>query len=170
MKLQLLLILSLRYIISFVSNIFILSLHSSNVEKQRGLTIELFLVFGCDNPIWHSSHWTWFGSFFFSLFFCFLFFYQIVFYLKFIIYTFYHYYYLLLSIYFVQFTPCKKQNELCNHFVEGHPSSIKFTIDLASHVLHGLLGTMVTVSVVVSSLQVEACLETIQSNVIFVAP
>ena len=142
-----LLILSLRYIISFVSNIFILSLHSSNVEKQRGLTIELFLVFGCDKPIWHSSHWTWFWSFFF-LFFVFL--------SDFIIYTFYHYCYLLLSIYFVQFTPCKKQNELCNHFVEGHPSSIKFTIDLASHVLHSLLGTMVTVSVVVSSLQAES--------------
>ena len=39
-------------------------------------------------------------------------------------------------------------NELCNHFVEGHPSSIKFTVDLSSHVLHGLLGTMFTVSVV----------------------
>ena len=55
------------------------------------------------------------------------------------------YYY---QLYFVQFTPWKRQNELYNHFVEGHPSSIKFTIDLASHVLHSLLGTMFTVYVV----------------------
>ena len=30
--------------------------------------------------------------------------------------------------------------------MEGHPSSMKFTIDLASHVIHSLLGTMFTVS------------------------
>ena len=52
------------------------------------------------------------------------------------------YYY---ELYVVEFTPWKRQNALCNHFVEGHPSSIKFTIDLASHVLHNLLGTMLTV-------------------------
>ena len=39
------------------------------------------------------------------------------------------------------------QNELCNHFVEGHPSSFKFVIDLLCHVLHNLLGTMFKVSV-----------------------
>ena len=60
--------------------------------------------------------------------------------------TFYHYYYLLLSIIFLQFTPWKRQDELCNHFVKGHPSSIKFTITVASRVLHSLLGTMFTVS------------------------
>ena len=43
--------------------------------------------------------------------------------------------------------PWKRQNELCKHFVEGHPSSIKFTLDLASHILHSLLGSMFTVSV-----------------------
>ena len=42
----------------------------------------------------------------------------------------------------------KDQHELCNHFVEGHPSIIKFAIDLASHVLCSLLRTMFTVSVV----------------------
>ena len=60
----------------------------------------------------------------------------------FIIATFYYY-----QILFVEFTPWKRQNELCNHFAEGHLSSIKFTIDLASHVLHSLLGTMFIVSV-----------------------
>ena len=55
------------------------------------------------------------------------------------------YYY---QLYFVKCTPWKRQNELCNHFAEGYPSSIKTTIDLASHVLHSLLGTMFTVYVV----------------------
>ena len=60
--------------------------------------------------------------------------------------TFHHYYYLLLKIIFFQVYRLEKANELHNHFVEGHPSSNKFTIDLASHVFHNLLGTMFTVS------------------------
>ena len=42
------------------------------------------------------------------------------------------YYY---QLYFVQFTPWKRQTELRKHFVERHPPSIKFTIVLASHTL-----------------------------------
>ena len=57
------------------------------------------------------------------------------------------YYY---QLYIVKFTPWKRQNELCNYFVEGHPSSIKFIIDLASHVFHSLLRTMFRVFVVYS--------------------
>ena len=49
------------------------------------------------------------------------------------------YYY---QLYFVKFTPWKRQNELCNH-----PSSIKFTKGLASLVLNSLLGAMFTVAV-----------------------
>ena len=30
------------------------------------------------------------------------------------------------KIFCAKFTPWKRQNELCNHFVEGHPSNIKF--------------------------------------------
>ena len=43
------------------------------------------------------------------------------------------------QLYFVKFTPWKRQGEAS--------SSIKFTTDFASHVLHSLLGTMSTVSV-----------------------
>ena len=57
------------------------------------------------------------------------------------------YYY---QLYFVEFTPWKRQNKLCNRFIEGYSSSIKFTINSASHVLHSLLGAMFTVSVVLS--------------------
>ena len=71
---------------------------------------------------------------------------QIVSQFKYIIHTFHHYYYLLLRIILFQVYCLEKANELHNHFVEGHPSSNKFTIDLASHVFHNLLGTMFTVS------------------------
>ena len=57
------------------------------------------------------------------------------------------YYY---QLYIVKFTPWKRQNELCNYFVQGHPSSIKFIIDLASHVFHSLLRTMFRVFVIYS--------------------
>ena len=49
----------------------------------------------------------------------------------------------IIIIYCVQLTPWKRQNELCNHFVEGNPSGSKFTKDLASHVVPSLLGTKV---------------------------
>ena len=77
----------------------------------------------------------------------FSFFYQILSWFKSVIYIFsviINYYY---QLHFVQLTPWKRQNELCNYSVKGHPSTIKFPKDLSNHVLHSLLGTMLTVSV-----------------------
>ena len=108
------------------------SLHWGNVERQRGWAKELL-----------SSLWVWRPQLLFQspnliwVYFFFFFFHRIVSYFKPIIYTFYHYYYLL-SIIFCQIYSLEKAR---------HPSSIKFTTDFASHVLHSLLGTMFTVSV-----------------------
>ena len=123
----------------------ILSLHSSNVKRQSCLAIELlaFLWVWQSHLLLQSLNLIWVFFFFLFTRLCPS---LSPLYTLFIITIIYYYH-----LYFVEFNPWKRQNELCNHLVEGDLSSIKFTIDLASHTLHSLLGTMFTFSVLVVS-------------------
>ena len=119
-------------------------LHSSNVERQRGLAIELLSYLWVWQPHLLLQALSLIWVFFFFLFtrWCPS---LSPLYTHYIITIIYYY-----QLYFVEFTPWKWQNKLCNRFIEGYSSSIKFTINSASHVLHSLLGAMFTVSVVLS--------------------
>ena len=140
---QLLLILSLRYV-SFVSNVLysiftFKQCRKAKLLRNRTLNFSLGVTIPPVTPIIELD----LGLLFF-------FFTRLCpslspLYTLFIITIIYYYH-----LYFVEFNPWKRQNELCNHF-EGYLSSIKFTIDLASHILHSLLGTMFTVSVLIVS-------------------
>ena len=95
------------------------SMHSSNVERQRSLAIEL-LSLGVTSPLFIPVTELDLGLFFPFTRLC-----PRVspLYTHFVI-TIYYY-----QLYFVKCVPWKRQNDLCNDF-----SSIKFTIDFASHV------------------------------------
>ena len=134
----------MRYIISFVSNIPYSIFPFKQCRKAKGLGNRiLVLSLGMTTPPVTLVTELDLGLFFLFCFFTRLCPSLIPLYTHFIIIITYYY-----QLYFVEFTPWKRQNELSNHFLEGHLCSIKFTIDLVSHVLHSLLETVVTVSVV----------------------